>query len=170
MSDYVAVVRRQSDEDIEHYGVKGMKWGVRRASKALSKATTEAQRDKAVAKLNKHREKSSNKITKLEKQHKKLEDRYDRDVIKRQAKAAKYSNKSAKLERQAYRRFTSEDKAEKLLYQSRKLEVYAKELRANAAKAKAKIEHNEQMTKMLKQGINDIDAALVDKGKKYLAG
>lgn len=168
MKNYVAVVRKQSDEDIEHYGVLGMRWGVIRGTKALAKATTDKQRDKAVSKLTKHREKSTNEIAKIKKQNDKLESKYDKKVVKREMSAAKLEKKSARLERKAYGRFTSEDKADKLLYKSKKLEVRAKDLRAKANEAKTKIEHNEEMVKLFKKGINDIDNALIDSGRKYL--
>ena len=63
MSEYILT----SDGELMHYGVPGMKWGVRRATKRLSKATTKEQRDKAVGKLETHRAKASAKIEKLNK-------------------------------------------------------------------------------------------------------
>lgn len=41
----------QTNDFLEHYGVKGMKWGVRRATKRMSKASTTKQKDRAINKL-----------------------------------------------------------------------------------------------------------------------
>ena len=83
MSNYVAVVRKNSDEDVEHYGVLGMKWGVRRASKALSNATTKEAKAAATAKLEKHAAKAGKKLAKI-----------DKRINKHQAKATKSLRKT----------------------------------------------------------------------------
>ena len=69
--------------ELYHYGVKGMRWGVRRASKQLTKATTSDSRNKAIANLNKHREKASSEVSKLKKQRVKLDDKLRKATTKR---------------------------------------------------------------------------------------
>ena len=53
-----------NQEYLQHYGVRGMRWGIRRASKTLSKSSsTSEQREKAISSLQKHRAKATKKVT-----------------------------------------------------------------------------------------------------------
>lgn len=162
-SDYVIV-----NNELYHYGVKGMRWGVRRATKQLSKATTGDKRDKAIASLNKHRNKASKQIEKLNAKRPKLEKAYDKAVTKTDIKIAKLESKKSKLERKATRFFTSEAKATKLLGKSAVLDLKINKLKASSNSAKAAMAKNEHMTKMFQKGISDIDSALASSGRKYV--
>lgn len=169
-----------SDDELMHYGVKGMKWGVRRATKNLSRATTDAQRSKAVDSLYKHRAKATAEIEKLKGQRLKLDSDYARSTVKNAEKAAKLETKVAKLDgriaknaKKANRFYTSYDKAGELLAdnislknKSDKLNAKAEKLNSKHNQIKAKIEANEAKIKAFEQGIKDIDNALIDEGKR----
>ena len=159
------------DNELQHYGVKGMRWGVRRASSRLSSSkSTDEAKAKAVSTLQKHRSKATKKIGTLEKQHGKFASNAEKHVMKTDVKAQKIKQKAAKTERKAYGRFTSYEQAEKLKFKAGKLNAKANSLIAKSAKAKAKVQKNEQLQKMFRQGVNDIDAMLIAEGKKYLNG
>ena len=160
----------ENNNELLHYGVKGMRWGVRRATKALSKATTDEQRDKAVNRLEKHRAKAARKIEKLEKARPKLERNVERAATKIDVKAAKYNKRALKYERKANRLIATESSRERNRSRASRMNFKARELTAMSNDAKAKLAQNEAMTKAFKQGINDIDDALVEYGRKYVRG
>lgn len=166
MSNYIIT----SKNELYHYGVPGMRWGVRRATKQLQKATTSEQRDKAITSLNKHREKTSKQIAKLNAKRPKLENAYTKAVTKIDPKIAKLERKKAKLGRRAGSVFTSDKKTVKLVEKRRALDLKIEGLKAKSDTAKAAIANNDRMTSLFKQGLTDIDTALASAGKKYVNG
>ena len=157
-------------DELMHYGVPGMKWGVRRATKMLSTATTSQQRDKAIAKLNKHKTKGTAKVAKLEKKHVQLEKDVNRHIQKSDVKAAKLMRESTRVRNKAYGMFTSSSKAAKRLYKADKLKARAEEIKARSDSAKAKLAKNEKMTELFKNELKNIDSALSSRGKKFVNG
>lgn len=155
--------------ELMHYGVRGMRWGVRRNTKRLS-SDNSAKREKAVAKLQKHRDKGSAAIAKLQKKGVKLEKKHEKRIIKDETKAAKINSKAAKLERKAYGRFTSNDKAMERLQKSEFLKSKANALTARANSAKAKVNKNNAMISAFEREVKNIDNAMVGYGRKYING
>lgn len=156
--------------ELEHYGVLGMKWGVRRARKQLSRATTSEQRDKAVAKLNKHRTKASNKVAKLEKKLPKLEKAYDRAIIKTDVKAAKLEQRRSRYTNKATRIFSTDRRRARNLAKAQIMDMKVKDLRAHSHRAKAEMAKNEKLREIFNKGILDIDAAIIEAGRKRIIG
>lgn len=155
-----------SEDELRHYGVKGMRWGVRRASKRLSKATTKEERDKAVSKLKKHQEKGSAKLAKAKKKQPKLEQQAKDSARANEGKASEYARQAALTKRSAYGMFGRVN--QKKLAKAIKLEAKAEEYRSRAENAKAKMEHNRMIIEAYETELSNIDRALVDVGKKVV--
>lgn len=157
-------------DSLQHYGVKGMKWGVRRASKRLYKATTDDERRKAVASLQKHRSKGSAEIAKLQKKQPKLEANAERAVVRYDPKIAKLSGQAARARRKMGRVFVTNSQYDRLRWKAERWEAQAASLKASSAEAKAKVQANKTMQEAFQREIDNIDQILVERGKKYLKG
>lgn len=158
----------KSDE-LYHYGVLGMKWGVRRNTKRLNSGDS-AKSAKGAKALEKHRTKASNEITKLKKTNSKLETRHENNIIRLQPMAAKLNREAANYRRKAGKRFISNSKAQKYLTKAYVKETKAKDLLARANETKAKIEKNKMLITMFERGISNIDTALTSRGTEYVNG
>lgn len=143
--------------ELMHYGVIGMKWGIRRAKKRLDKAKTDDERVSALNKLNKHRSKAIVKINKLSKQHTKLQKRVDNNIKYVDGRAANIKVRAARYKKKALRRFIPEKRAQRLLLKAMKMDAKADELIALSASTRNRLENNERLTKLFRQGINEID-------------
>ena len=156
------------NDELTHYGILGMRWGVRRTRAQLDRASTKDGRDKAISKLNKYRTKGAAEIDKLKKKGVKLEKQSENLIIKNETKAANLNKQAAKKRSKMYGFFTSQEEAKDLEFQAKKLEARANELIASSKNAKAKVESNSTMIKAFQREIDNIDDALVKAGKKYL--
>lgn len=158
------------ENELYHYGIKGMRWGVRRASKKLYKADTPEKRQKAVDTLEKHRAKGTKKVAKLEKEHVQMQKDVDRHIQKDDVKVAQLRNKAAKKRSKASGFFVSQGKYEQLMYEADKLTLKADKLQAYSQNAKAKLYANENLTRMFKDEISNIDKALAEDGRRFING
>lgn len=159
-----------NNNELKHYGVKGMRWGVRRATKQLSKATTKEAKEKAIGKLQKHKSKAQAKVAKLNKQRGKLEREYESRRISSEQAAAEFEAEAAKKRAKKYGIFVSEKKAAELEYEANKLMADAAEIRAKTKMYKQKIESNKVLTDAMNRGISEIDKTLAKQGRKYING
>lgn len=160
----------QSNNELCHYGVMGMKWGVRRANKSLLSAKSSGDKDKkakALDSLEKHKGKITKKLAKLDKEHKRLEKQDFKNLTKNDVVAARYEQKAARQANKANRAWTQKS-AEKHMLKYEILSAKAKSLRANSTLVRAKIEKNEALQKTFKQTLSDVDNTLVSNGRKYV--
>lgn len=156
-----------SDEDLLHYGVPGMKWGIRKARKTLSsKSSTDMDKKLALDSLEKHRVKASEKVAKLESKRPKLEDRVNTKVSKYSNKASELERKAARQERKAYGILATQESKDKRLFKAGKLQAKADTINADITKAKSRLAENEAKTNLFKKGISEIDELLVANGRK----
>lgn len=158
------------DGELYHYGVKGMKWGVRRAMKELHDSNSTGRKgghNHAVAVLSEHRDKINKKLASLDKKSTSLE-------ATRYKQATKNANKIAELERKAAKHRLKAGKAfntstsDKHLHKAAKLDYKVSKLKKAAAKTQAKIEKNERLKAIFNEGLKEINRELVTKGQDFL--
>lgn len=169
MGVYYYGVSATCSNDLHHYGVLGMKWGVHKARKALASGDS-SKREKAISSLQKHAEKSNAKLAKLAANRAKLDKKADRVLAKNERRASRMEYNAAKYDRKSMSRFTSDQKAYKLERKSAMLKQRASKLRYDNAKIEAKIAKNERLQKAFKKGLSEIDSALIEQGRKYVYG
>ncbi len=155
-----------NQDELKHYGVIGMKWGVRRATRQLSRATTREERQSAINKLQTHRTKGMNKINKLKKREAQLVNTMNKRATQNTARAGKLRAKAATTRAKAYGMFTSRSTAQKRLYEANKLDAKAARLENKVKSVEAKINSNRSMQNLYATQIDRIDSALTQKGNK----
>lgn len=174
-----------SDEELYHYGVLGMKWGVRRAASKISK---NSRLERKALKLDVKAEKLHGKSEKIH---------AARDLgpsNKAAKKAAKYAVKSAKLTQKADKtdnelvKSRIEKRAAKAAYKSSqqtiksnriakmtgygrramKYSVKSDKVAAKAAKARMHMANNTRYVNKMKSKVNDLPDRDVQLGQKYM--
>ena len=179
------MVPKDQENELMHYGVLGMKWGVHRA---LSKA-------KANERLRKKASKYDKKAATMTKKSEKIHTRDDLEgAYKKGVKAAQYDKKAATLYRKSLTK-TSEFEQARLHKKSEKLKYKAANLRresnritksqgysfkamkysiksdkaaALAAKARMKMTNNEYYIKKMKRKASQISQEDRDRGYAFI--
>lgn len=181
----IIMVPKEHEDELAHYGVPGMKWGVHRA---LRKST-------ANTRLGKKALKYDIKAAKMRKKSEKIHASEDLKQANRKAvEAAKYDKKAAKLEKRAEKSGDSLKtdllyrRSEKLKYEAAKARTVANRIskskgygvkslkysiksdkaEARAAKARMKIANNKYYIAKMKRKASEIPKTEIDNGYQFI--
>ena len=158
-----------TENELYHFGIQGMRWGIRRAQKILGSSDTSVdKKKKAVQSLQKHQIKINKQISKLNKKDEQLLSNRDVQIRKSAGKMMNYREKANKLRRKKYGIFTSRSKAEKLEFKDSKLDMKAENIQNRIDRTKQLLAKNSQMKKIYNSGLDTISDTLKTKGKKYI--
>ena len=159
----------QNTDELYHYGIPGMRWGIRRAQKILGSSDASVdKKKKAVQSLQKHQIKINKQISKLNKKDEQLLSNRDVQIRKSAGKMMNYKEKANKLRRKKYGIFTSRSKAERLEFKASKLDMKAENIQNRIDRTKQLLAKNSQMKKIYNSGLDTISDTLKTKGKKYI--
>ena len=169
-----------SEHELIHYGVKGMRWGIRRSKAQLGNAIT--KRNNKIKRLtddaNTYDEKAriyNEKSVSVQSKNRKYEKRlvkataqkakYDLKLQKATAKGkadkvAKYAGESAKYQMKI-------NKANKKIKYN-KWAVKSEEAKVAATKARTKIEKNERLVNMYSNTMSALDSGKVSQGRVFM--
>ena len=159
--------------ELQHYGVRGMRWGVRRARNQLSKATTKEERNAAVAKLQKHKSKGQAKVAKLKDKQVKLEKKSEKATAAMDKRAPQYRATASYYKRKAGKiAFTDVGKAiqKRNMRLAMKYDGKAGKLESRAKIAENAVKKNKIMQELFNTEISNIDKTLTAKGRRYVTG
>ena len=171
------------DSELYHFGVKGMKWGVRRSRAQLSKGVDKLRdRNASLSEKRTNYEKAArdygHKASKVNVRNSKYQARID----KARSKRAKYEIKADKARGRLL--FPNERKAQK--YEARaareaaivrknerklkvnKWSVKSEKAKIKAEKARRQIERNERISSMYSKTIKAMDSGKIEAGKGLL--
>lgn len=147
-----------SSEYLAHYGIPGMKWGVRRYQNDDG-GLTEAGK-KRYARL-------GSKILREEVRKKELTKKFDSKVARSSIKAQKKYSKAAKLRNKEFGLFTTKSKADRLEYKARKLEARADKMTSEIDDTKAKIAKADALISKYNRKMSQLDPKGVENGRLY---
>lgn len=160
----------KNNDELQHYGVVGMRWGVRRATKKLNAAKKSGDKDKqerALNRLDKHRTKITKKIKRLNAENEDLQkEKYKMDT-KINTKAASKELEIARLRNKARNAWT-EKRAQKYNEKAEVLTLEVNELKGQANDIKARIEANKTMTETFSKTLSQVNDVLVANGREYV--
>lgn len=157
-------------DELYHYGVMGMKWGVRRATKRLNTAYSSGKPEKgqkAINSLNKHKNKITKKIKTLNEENAKLKKKEFKSITKYGPKIAELDSKISDYQNKANNAW-SERKYEKYTEKARVETLKVNKLKAKTGEIKAAINKNEALTKTFNQTLSEVNKTLSDNGRRYL--
>ena len=145
-------------DELCHYGIRGMRWGIRRYQNPDG-TLTEAGR-KRVSKL-----RDSN--SRLTERRDKLTKRMEFQTRKYANSISKANQKAAELRVKEYGLFTTKARADKLEYKASKLEARAAQKAMKIDRTKARIAKIDALVSKNNRKISELNSAEISKGKDY---
>ena len=145
-------------DELCHYGIRGMRWGIRRYQNPDG-TLTEAGR-KRVSKLH-----DSN--SRLTERRDKLTKRMEFQTRKYANSISKANQKAAELRVKEYGLFTTKARADKFEYKASKLEARAAQKAMKIDRTKARIAKIDALVSKNNRKISELNSAEISKGKDY---